>query len=58
MTIIDDLMKKESKPQILSGGPDKDGQWQVVVSYLAEGVEQEVILSIKELNEWCKRNGI
>lgn len=62
MSIIDDLMKPEAKPRILSGGPGRDGKWLVEVAYidpelqqLVEGPVQFVYLSLSELHDWVKR---
>jgi hypothetical protein len=53
--IIDMLMMRKSKPRIMSGGPDKDGKWAVIVEYIHDGL-CAVKLSLQELRDWRKRS--
>ena len=52
--VIELVMGREATTKIMSGGPDKDGQWVVIVEYCSDNLFS-VKLSIQELHEWRKK---
>jgi hypothetical protein len=52
--LLDRLSSKDSESKIMSGGPDKTGQWIVVVEYIHDEW-CSAKLNLHELREWRKR---
>src|SRR5271165_2828729 len=52
--VIELVMGRDAQTKIMSGGPDKTGQWAVIVEYCGDKWFS-VKLSIQEIHEWRKR---